>query len=901
MKSKLIDKFIKTRFKVQREVSPYINYLRYSRKTLPTFRKRKKSDQQYTVIIEVSNSENDIADLFTNLTKQSLCFDKNIFIVVVENGISESATEEIKIWAQRYPQNIKHIYQEYTGSAVGRNIGLKHVATPWVTFINSRDFVSSNYFDLVDKLLAESINKNVMAIRCHSVIFNENKSKFKQYSVDQKQTLGPPILFRTKIILQNDLNFHEGLKSDFLDKHFEGKYLHYIHMANGETLSSPDSVYFTRIKKNKDLSSNGNLGEKDYPATLRTGYLDLINFHKAKSGTVPKDIMDTILRDLIRDIQTLIEKPEKLNSLTEEEKKDFEGNLISIFKDLSNEAILNLSDDILPHSQKIAILGKYKNFHLNDDYIAIEDYDFVNESIKLSYLSYFNELDSFCVDNEDRPPLHTKIVSTKFLNSPFSQKKIIWLKLKSHESLTGSIYSKKVPFFLDGQLLEILTGEMIQNTFQKQKLRTQKSIYQNCWLFMDRDVQADDNAEHLYRFVKNLTPNVNCFFALRKNSYDWPRLEKEGFRLIDMSSREFKKAYRDCSKIISSHADPYVVQFLGKKSLNGKKYIFLQHGVIKDDLSKWLNKRRIDCFVTSSYEEYSSIVDDYSPYIFGKKEVLLSGLPRHDHLINISTKDSSEKIVLIMPTWRMYLAGKNKKNSNERLYNKDFMSSHYAQSWKSLINNPELEKLSKQYGFKIVFFPHTNTQIYLKDFGVPSYIQTYSHTHGSIQDILLKSQLMITDYSSVAFEMAIQKKEVIYYQFDEDEFFSGAHLYKKGYFDYRNDGFGPVCTFEHQVIKSMNEYFQNGGKINPEYSKKIEKTFAHFDGKNCERIFNHILAMDIPDPKPFDIEIALERANISADHGLYELAKFRFDQILKLDPECEMAKRKLNGFSPQAL
>ncbi|BEJ86313.1 hypothetical protein B10525_14460 [Campylobacter jejuni] len=31
---------------------------------------------------------------------------------------------------------------------------------------------------------------------------------------------------------------------------------------------------------------------------------------------------------------------------------------------------------------------------------------------------------------------------------------------------------------------------------------------------------------------------------------------------------------------------------------------------------------------------------------------------------------------------------------------------------------------------------------------------------------------MITDYSSVAFEMAVLKKPVIYYQFDKDEFFA---------------------------------------------------------------------------------------------------------------------------------
>ena len=57
---------------------------------------------------------------------------------------------------------------------------------------------------------------------------------------------------------------------------------------------------------------------------------------------------------------------------------------------------------------------------------------------------------------------------------------------------------------------------------------------------------------------------------------------------------------------------------------------------------------------------------------------------------------------------------------------------------------------------------------------------------------------MITDYSSVAFEMAYLKKAVLYYQFDEEEFFSGKH-WQKGYFDYRKDGFGAVCVSENAL------------------------------------------------------------------------------------------------------
>lgn len=62
----------------------------------------------------------------------------------------------------------------------------------------------------------------------------------------------------------------------------------------------------------------------------------------------------------------------------------------------------------------------------------------------------------------------------------------------------------------------------------------------------------------------------------------------------------------DC--IISSQADEYIINQVWRKNFVGniykdlyyrKKYIFLQHGVIKDDLSQWLNRynKNIDGFI----------------------------------------------------------------------------------------------------------------------------------------------------------------------------------------------------------------------------------------------------------------------------------------------------------------
>ena len=48
--------------------------------------------------------------------------------------------------------------------------------------------------------------------------------------------------------------------------------------------------------------------------------------------------------------------------------------------------------------------------------------------------------------------------------------------------------------------------------------------YRRAWTFLDRDTEAHDNAEHLYRWVLRHCPEINAWFVLRRESTDWDRL-----------------------------------------------------------------------------------------------------------------------------------------------------------------------------------------------------------------------------------------------------------------------------------------------------------------------------------------------------------------------------------------
>ena len=146
--------------------------------------------------------------------------------------------------------------------------------------------------------------------------------------------------------------------------------------------------------------------------------------------------------------------------------------------------------------------------------------------------------------------------------------------------------------------------------------------YASAWTFIDRDNQAQDNAEHLYRHVWRNHPEVNAWFVLSRTSPDWERLEAEGFRMVDHGSDEHTLLLLNTIHMISSQVDHYVVNPLDRKKFPTHwRFTFLQHGVTKDDLSRWVNGKPIGLFVTASTDEHASIVGDHTPYIFTEKEV----------------------------------------------------------------------------------------------------------------------------------------------------------------------------------------------------------------------------------------------------------------------------------------
>ncbi|WP_152364086.1 bifunctional glycosyltransferase/CDP-glycerol:glycerophosphate glycerophosphotransferase [Microlunatus speluncae] len=374
------------------------------------------------------------------------------------------------------------------------------------------------------------------------------------------------------------------------------------------------------------------------------------------------------------------------------------------------------------------------------------------------------------------------------------------------------------------------------------------AAYGDCWLFVDRDVQAQDNAEHLYRYVREQRPEINAWFVLRADSPDWSRLAAEGFRMIDFGSAEHTVALLNCRHLLSSQADHYISRPLDV-AVFGKprwRFTFLQHGVMQDDLSRWLNSKPIQTFVTSARPEFDAITGDGGGWNFTTKEVRLTGLPRHDALLakaKIIEETGAGRRLVIMPTWRRWLLGPDTE-SNDRAAIDDFFGTEYAIRWRELITDPGLAELATEAATPMIFVPHPNLRRYFTADNWP--VEVFDYATGDLQDVLARASVLITDYSSISAEAGYLQRPVLYYQFDRAAFYGGSHLGRSG--GQVPDGlrFGPVLDRAAEVVDRVRAMAERGFTAEPEYLDRMVAAFPHRDGRCCERVVEAVRASRRP-------------------------------------------------------
>ena len=361
------------------------------------------------------------------------------------------------------------------------------------------------------------------------------------------------------------------------------------------------------------------------------------------------------------------------------------------------------------------------------------------------------------------------------------------------------------------------------------------------WLVSDRVSSAGDNGEAFFRFLRREHPEIDARFLLSRDSPDCAALRAVG-PVLDGRSLRGKLLFLQSDFVLSSQAEAEVCNpFRGyddayRDYLSRVRFVFLQHGVTKDDLSAWLNRynKNIFGFVTSSEAEYRSILR--GAYHYTEREVWLTGMPRCDLL----SAGAPKKQITVMPTWRQYLMGHYVRETGAWTLSPAMGGSDFVLFFSSLLTDGRLLDAADRLGYTIAFMPHPNLRPYPALFRHDPRVRLLGREK-TYREVFSESALVLTDYSSAAFDFAYLRRPVIYAQFDREEFFGGAHVYTKGYFDYERDGFGEVEHDLEGTVRRIIEYMENGCALKDVYRARIDGFFAFSDRNNCRRVFDRII------------------------------------------------------------
>lgn len=867
------------------------------------------TDKPFTVaaVIAMYNVARYLPAFLASLERQTLGLEKVQF-VFVDDGSTDDSLPILRTWAAGRARHVTVIAQENQWVAAARNAGLPLVNADWVTFADPDDVLDERYFDEVTKFIGLHGNADVSMLAARQMRLTDDgaltdthplRAKFGKRSRIVDLEVEPVIqmsvnsaFFRVDALRASGVYFDGRVRPVFEDAHFIGRYLL---QTGGHVLGLMSSAkYHYRIRSDDSslVQTYFHRPEK-YTSVPRYGYLDLLRL-AVSLGPVPRWLEFIVLYDLLwyfKDERGIFSPTAAAPAEVFDEFHELVSEVVSL---LSPDSIRAFDVMRVEEAIRLALIVGYRDPAFRPSSVSLDRVDEAHQTVAFSYW-FTGDLpdEEFTVDGVRVEPIFETVQDFVFFGRILMRQRHVWLR--RGEAITGEVDGRRLPVTTEERpaSLEVLTFRQLRSFIlgqrdhdherfaaldqtvgqrAKQKLRKRlRSIrdalspasrfdrklewalrskktrrrFARAWVFMDRDTDANDNAEHLYRHVASAHPEINAWFVLKRDSRDWARLEAEGFRLVAYGTFDWHLLLFHAVHLASSHIDQYVVAPF-REDRYGKRrfrYTFLQHGVINYDISRWVNTKPIELFVTTTPQEREAIAGP-SQYVFSNREVVLTGLPRHDALLRKRRAAPEHDLIVVSPTWRKKLAGTQIIGSNDRAKNPDFMSSEFAQNYSALLRSERLHELAARSGTRLAFMPHPNIRPYLGDFDLPPHVEILDFAKVNVQDVLARTAAFVTDYSSLAFDAAFLGIPVSYFQFDLASFFDGSHVGRRGYFDYERDGFGPVAHDVDGVERALVEICAAEFVPAELFRDRAAVTFVTRDENSSERTFDAMRASE---------------------------------------------------------
>lgn len=346
---------------------------------------------------------------------------------------------------------------------------------------------------------------------------------------------------------------------------------------------------------------------------------------------------------------------------------------------------------------------------------------------------------------------------------------------------------------------------------------------------------AQDNGYYFFKHCMDKNEeaylNKKIYYIISRDSPDHYKVDPYKKNVIDLMSIRHMIYTQAADLIVSSDSryHTYAMQCrhsIFNRYLRKKKFVFLQHGVIAlkkvDSFYSKGMRGGCDLFVVSTNAEKQTIVDNFG---YEPDEVINTGLPRWDVL---KDKSDGNREILIMPTWRSWL---------DSVPDRDFEESDYFRNYMELLNSEHFSAVLEKYDLQVNFYLHAKFQEYADNFKtISKRIHLISFGEVAVNEMLMRCRMLITDYSSVCWDVLYQDKPSLFYQFDLDKY-NEAH---GSYIDMHTELFGDRAETLEQLLVLLEETVQDDFRLKPQYEAKRHEYLQFKDNQHSRRICEEI-------------------------------------------------------------
>lgn len=196
-----------------------------------------------SVIIPCYNVSAYIDRCLTSITTQTIGID-SLEIICVDDASTDNTWDKLQQWEQRFPEHIMLVHCDINGrQGTARNIGLGYAGSPWISFIDSDDWIEPDYFEKLYHITtlmdcdvvicgAERDSSTTLSYLQERSTFKESRymvidteEKRKTFLLLQcMEHLAWGKLIKTSLLLENQIFFPENLT---YEDTFWGSLLHF--------------------------------------------------------------------------------------------------------------------------------------------------------------------------------------------------------------------------------------------------------------------------------------------------------------------------------------------------------------------------------------------------------------------------------------------------------------------------------------------------------------------------------------------------------------------------------------------------------------------------------------------------------------------------------------------------